>query len=116
MDIFGSYIGCTWVKPRTPLFHRFELNEIDGECRTSQATFVRIWPLRVALLFGRWQATGMTPGEMFAHVFTSREVAIHDEDGELDPRYVRAARERIAENAQDPDEEWEILRMMGLDS
>ncbi|MFD4858409.1 hypothetical protein [Streptomyces atratus] len=115
IDIFGGYVGCTWVKPGTPLVHRFELNEIDGDCRISMATFIRIWPFRVALMLGRWRATGMTPREMFAHVFSSREVAIHDEDGELDPRYERVARERIAENSQDPDEEWEILRMMGLD-
>lgn len=115
IDFFGCFVGCTWVKPGTPVFHRYELNEIDEECRTSKATFIRVWPFRVALIFGRWRATGMTPREMFAHVFTSREVDIYDDEGDIDPRYERVARAKIAENAQDPDEEWEILRMMGLD-
>lgn len=114
-DFFGLYVGFLWLQPGTPVIHTWELNEIDAECRTSTAHFLRLWPTRLGLAFGRWQKSGMTGPEMFAHVFTTRELDLLDADGQLHPQYARAARETIAGNVGDPDEEWEILRMTGLD-
>ncbi|MFH9606880.1 hypothetical protein [Streptomyces sp. NPDC017448] len=115
IDFLGRYVGLSWVKPRTPLIHRYELNEIDDECRTSHAFFVRLWPLRVVFFFGRWHDTGLTPEQMFDRVFTAHEIDLYDADGNLEERFERQARENVAQQAADPDEEWKLLQMLGLD-
>lgn len=116
-DIFGFYVMALRLRPGAPLFHCYEVNETNGKCRTSTALFVRLYPFRFALGFGHWRASGMSEEQMFKHIFASslRETDLYGEDGEIDPRYERAARETIAEHAEDPSDEWEILQAIGLD-
>lgn len=114
-DFFGFYLGTLLLKPGSPVAHRYEVNELTDECRTSSALFLRLWPLRRALIFGRWQESGMTGPEMFDKVFQARGIDLYDEDGNLHPRFAQQAREVIARSNMDPDQEWTILQAVGLD-
>jgi hypothetical protein len=116
-DIWDWFFLPVRLKPRSPLWHRFAVYEIDGECRSAEAGFLRIWPFRVAIGFGRWKLTGMTQAEMRQHFFAEsvREMDLNDANGELDSRFAQAARQQVAAHATDPDDEWTILEMTGLD-
>lgn len=116
IDFLGFYFTMIWVKPGSPIIHRYDIYELDGKCRLSVATFVRLWPMRIAAAFGRWRKSGLTEEEMFRTVFTARNIDLRDQDGEIDPRFLDAVRDRIAEHAQDADDEWRILEMLDLDS
>lgn len=115
LNFLGRYVTAIWLIPGAPIFHRHEVDELDGQCRTSTALFVRLFPFRLALGFGRWRWTGMTEAQMFKKHFQARNIDLHDEDGNLDPRYAQAARETIARNAKDLDDEWQILQAVGLE-
>lgn len=107
-DFFKFFVTFIWVTPDAPLTHLYEVNELDGNCRTSTALFLRFWPGRIAMGVGMWKNTGLTPPEMFLHVFGSREVPLTGDVGE-------AVRRTIADNSLDPDDEWQILQMLDLD-
>lgn len=114
-DFFGFFVTFMRMTPGAPLVHTYEIDEVDGECRTSVAVFLRLWPFRIALVIGRWRKTGMTEAEMFRKVFNARNIDLLDETGELHPRFHESARRSVAENAADVDEEWQILQMLDLD-
>lgn len=113
-DFLGFFIGSMRVIPETPFTFRAELDEPEGKCRTARSRFWRILPGR-AVVIGRWRKSGLTEAEMFVKLFKARNLDLFDEDGTIDPRYVRAARETIAENVEDPEDEWTILQMVGLE-
>jgi hypothetical protein len=108
-DFHSFYVMFISLQPGSPFVHTFVVDEIDGRCRTSLATFIRLWPLRLALGVGRWQPTGLTVREQFERVFQSRSVPF---DGEV----ARHAREAVAAHSTDVDDEWELLEMLDLDT
>lgn len=115
LDLFGYYIGFIHLEPGSPLFHRFQLDEYDGKCRTSKATFLRLIPSRWAVAVGRWRPSGRTPQETIEHLMRARNIDLYNEDGTLDARFEDAARTQIANRADGPDDEWQILSALGLD-
>jgi hypothetical protein len=115
LNFLGFYIGILRLTSGSPLFHRYQVDEYDGECRTSKALFVRLFPFTLTLAFGRWHQTGRTPEEAIEHLMQARHINLYAEDGTLDPRFEAAARENIAREADDPDVEWQILSALGLE-
>lgn len=115
IDILGRYIGLLRLERGSPFVHRYVLDEYTGLCRTSTALFVRLLPLRWALVLGRWKPSGRTQREMVEHLMAARDLDLYGDDGELDPRFEQSARNQVAKHAQDPDEEWKILEMLELD-
>lgn len=114
-DFLGFFVTFLRLTPGAPLVHTYEINEVNGECRTSTAVFFRLWPFRIAVALGHWTKTGLTEAEMFRKVFSSRNVDLYDENGDLDPRFRDTVRAAVAENSSDPSEEWTILQMLELD-
>lgn len=108
IDFLKFYATFIWLRPGSPLIHTFAVNELTGQCRTSTAAFIRLWPLSIAVGFGQWKETGIGPHEMFRRVFSSRDVPL---TGEVR----RHVREVVASSALDADDEWEILQMLELD-
>lgn len=115
-SILGICLGGTRLTPDAPLAHRYAINEVDGKCRTANALFLRLFPFRAGLILGRWRKTGMTREQMFKHVFSARGIELHLPDGSLNPRFAQQVRNAVGETAADPDDEWTILSMMGLDT
>lgn len=113
-DFLGLYIGFVRLERGSPLFHRFVLDEYEGECRTSQATFMRLFPTRWAVAVGRWRPSGRTPDETIEYLMSTRQIDLYGEDGALDARFEEAARQQVADRATDPDDEWQILTALGL--
>ena len=115
LDFLGFYIGAIRLGTGSPLVHRYQLDEYEGECRTSQAVFLRLWPLRWAVAVGRWRPSGRTPQEQVEYLMRTRAMDLYAEDGSLDPRFEDTARQQIADRATDPDDEWQILTALGLE-
>lgn len=103
------YMVMIELTPGAPLIHTYEVNELSGECRTSTAVFIRLWPFRVALGFGRWSRSGMSKRDMFKRVFNSRDVEL---DGEIRER----VRQAVGNSGLSADDEWTILEMLDLES
>ncbi|MFE9834016.1 hypothetical protein ACFYP4_02535 [Streptomyces sp. NPDC005551] len=114
IDFLGLYVGFIRLNPRSPLFHRFEVSEYEGKCRTSRATFIRLFPFNAAVVVGRWHKSGLSQLEMVEQLMAARNIDLYDEEGSLDPRFEQRARQKIADQATDPDDEWTILEMVGL--
>lgn len=114
-DFIGCYVGVVRLIPGAPLFHRHTLDEYDGDYRTSEARFLRLWPLRLAVVVGRWRPSGATRAERLERLVAARDIDLYTADGELDPRFERSARQAVADYADDPTEEWTILQAVGLD-
>ncbi|MFE6739823.1 hypothetical protein [Streptomyces tubercidicus] len=53
---------------------------------------------------------------MFRRVFSARGIELHLPDGSLNPRFAQQVRNAVGQDAVDPDDEWTILTMMGLDT
>lgn len=114
-DFIGFFTTVIQLTQGAPLFHSYEINELTGRCRSAVAYFIRIWPFRIAVAIGRWQETGLSEAEMLHRVFSSRQIPLHGEDGEIDPRFRAQVRQQVADRADGPDEEWTILQMLDLD-
>jgi hypothetical protein len=103
------------MTPGSPLYHRYKVDEYDGEFRESEGHFLRLYPSRLALVYGRWHHSSLTPQERLERLVAARGIDLYTEDGRLDPRYERAARETIAAHAASPSDEWVVLQAVGLD-
>lgn len=114
-DFIGFFTTIMQLTPGAPFIHRYEINELTGKCRTSIATFVRVWPFWIAVVFGRWRKSDLTEAEMFRKVFRTRNIDLYDEDGNLDERFQNDVRQVVADHTNSPDEEWTILQMLELD-
>lgn len=114
-DFFGRFIVGFHLIPRSPLRQKFPITEIEGECRTSVATFIRVWPFNYAIGYGKWQPSGKTPEQVFAEHFHASWMGIHHANGKVDERYAHVVRQQVAAHTDGPDDEWTILSAMGLD-
>jgi hypothetical protein len=115
LDFLGYFIGFIRLERGSPIFHRYRLDEYEGECRTSKAVFIRLWPTRWAVAVGRWRPSGRTEEETVEYLMQARNMDLYDDEGNLDPRFEDAARQQIADHASDPDDEWKILSALGLE-
>lgn len=114
-DFFGRFIGFGRLTPGAPLYHRGQIDEAEEPYRSSTAHVLRLWPLRRAVVVGRWHACG-SAADRFNELLGLREIDWKDEHGGLDRKFAAdVARTHIAKSAKDPNLEWRLLSKLGLD-
>ena len=81
--------GVFWhlirVRKGTPLAHRAPTQEIDWPFRRSNSHILRLWPLNIALVAGRWNDSDLDEDEALLLALDGRGDAarVVDEEGHI---------------------------------
>lgn len=97
--------GWAWTAPT------FEIEPPFRVCR--RCILIRLKPFRTALVLGWWRDSGLGEEAALRQALSARIVDLEEPSELANQR--RSVREQIAEQAEDLDDEWRTLAMLGLD-
>jgi hypothetical protein len=76
-DLGQFFVMPIWVDASAPLAHRAPTREIEAPFRVSLRSIVlRLWPLRRALVVGRWHPSGLSEEEALQAAVAGHEVGL----------------------------------------
>lgn len=87
----GWFFHLVKVKPRTPLKHRAPTQEVDAPFRSSDSTVFRLWPLKIALVAGKWYDSELDEEDALLLALDGRSDAcdVVDEEGHVVDQFER---------------------------
>ncbi|APC46421.1 hypothetical protein HWB05_gp158 [Streptomyces phage BRock] len=108
-DLFAGLFWATIrLRKGTELYHAHPIHEIDSPYRWANSHIFRVPFTTFGLQFGRWHATHDTEEQAILASLSGREMKNATELEKM------RARETIAANSKDLDEEWKIVSMADL--
>lgn len=97
---------------RMPLFGTLPSQETEPPYRCSTVLFARIPFTKFGGFVGWWVKSKTDPDSALMKIIAAEGFDLDDEIDDEDKRTVRAL---VANHAEDWDDEWKILNMLGLD-
>lgn len=87
----GTFFHFIRIKPHTVLKHRAATQEIDEPFRRSNSHIIRLWPLNIALVAGKWYDSELDEDEALLLALDGRSDALRvvDEEGHIRGEFER---------------------------
>lgn len=112
-DIVGTpfYFGSIRLRRHTEFYHTHPTFEIDGKFRWGLSHIYRVPFTTFGVFFGRWTSATSSEEEAVLSALSGRPIDDPEEYEKIKGR----ARGIVAANAQSMDDEWELVRTLGLE-